>query len=205
MQGLKTSKLILPLALVLGLAGACSDKGQPDLSTEDMEGAVFKKGDKVKAPFGKKSKKISGKILDTYGKLAQIRFSNGHTGWALVKETEPVGAIQRTPESDKCEYQSGDKVNAPWSNKARRYNGTIDEIHGKMAHINYDDGDVDWVKCERLKAPTEKKSSSASGGGGGSGKAKAIQQCKRKCSQSCKGASNRSKCVGKCRRACDGK
>ena len=189
------------LAAVLMTSASCTDGGQGSLSADELAGAAYKVGDKVKAPFGKSPKMKSGEIMEVYGKLAKIRFTDRKIGWALVKAVDPPGAIQRYPEGDKCAYGVDDKVRAPWSNRNVLYGGVIDEVHGKVAHIQYDDGDHDWIKCERLKPP----SSTKSGGGGarsGGGDTAAIRKCRQGCNRACRSAPNGSKCVGDCRRAC---
>jgi len=196
--------LAVGLALVVGFStittSSCSSNKQPTLTEEDMAGQVFVAGDKVKAPLGKR-KKQSAKVLETYGKLAKLAYADSNIGWALVKEIEPPGAITRYPEGDTCAFKVGDAVRARWSTSRFYTNGTIDEVHGKVAHIQFSDGDVDWAVCDDIKPPAEESASSSSGGGGG--QSDAVTKCKRKCNSQCDGAQNKSKCVGQCRRACD--
>jgi len=199
--------MLFALFLTLLCHLACSESGQSPLSDADKAGEVFEEGSTVKAALGNKKQKQNGKVKALYGKLAQIKFADANIGWVHVKEIEPQGAIQLFPEGDKCAYAKGDKVQAPWSTSRSMFAGTIDETHGKMAHIKYDDGDEDWADCDKLKPPKEdepKAERSTSTGGGSGDASAAVTKCKRGCNKQCNGANNKSKCVNECRRRCDG-
>ena len=205
---IRASSLATSLALigVLTSGAACFGGGQK-LSDEDLAGEKFVEGAKVKAAFGNRKRMQNGTILGQYGKLAHIKFADRHQGWVPVKEVEPKGAAQLYPEGDKCAFAVEDRVMAPWNNSGNSYLGTIDEVHGKMAHVNFDDGDKDWADCDRMKPGKPKRtktvgSDDSSSGGGGGGTSDAVTKCRRGCNKQCRGASNKSKCVGQCRRAC---
>ncbi len=183
-----------PLLLLLV---ACS-KGQGTLSEEELAGEKFEVGAKVKAPLGKR-KKQNASVMELYGKLAKLRFADHNIGWALVKELEPPGAIQYYPKEDRCEAKVGDRVRARWSTSRSLTGAVVDEVHGKLAHLKFDDNDEDWALCDELKPPADEEEDDESGGGGVS---PAVVKCKRACNAQCRGASNKSKCVGQCRRAC---
>ncbi|AKQ68284.1 hypothetical protein A176_005196 [Myxococcus hansupus] len=187
------------VALCLLSLLSCS-KGQPELTAEDLAGEKFSEGAKVKAPLGKR-KKQKATVLEVYGKLAKLRFADTNIGWALLKDVEPQGAVSHPPKDDTCSAAVGDRVQARWSTARTFTNGTVDEVYGKLAHIQFDDKDVDWAVCADLKPMTE--SDSDEGGGSESGVSEAVTQCKRACNSNCKGAKNKAKCVGECRRACD--
>ena len=206
---MKTHRLVMVVGGVFALAcggGAADPVPAPApvlvLTAEDLAGEHFEKGAKVKAIRGKETRAQSASFLQQYGKLAQLKFADHNTGWVLVKAIDPPGAIQPYPEGDACAFEIGDKVRAPWSTSLSKFGGTIDELHGSMAHIQYDDRELDWALCDSLEAPAEAAAPKPAGGGGSSN-ADAVSKCKRKCTSSCKGSSNVSKCTGSCRRACD--
>ncbi len=45
----------------------------------------------------------------------------------------------------------GTKVMAPYRGSAKRHPGTVTELYGKLAHINFDDGTRAWAMLTRLK------------------------------------------------------
>lgn len=183
----------------LVLVSACARGGQPALTDADKAGEHFAAGAKVKAPLGKR-KKQHATVLELYGKLAKLRFADANVGWALVKELEPQGAVQPFPPGDSCAAASGEKVRARWSTSRFYTGGVVDEVHGKLAHIRFDDGDVDWALCDELKPPAEETDSSE--GGDVTGASAEGTRCRRACNSSCRGAGNKARCVGQCRRAC---
>jgi hypothetical protein len=191
------------VALCLLSLLSCS-KGQPELTAEDLAGETFTEGAKVKAPLGKR-KKQNAKVLEVYGKLAKLRFADTNIGWALLKEIEPPGAVSHPPKEDTCASAVGDRVRARWSTAITLTNGTVDEVHGKLARIQFDDKDVDWALCADLKPIAEAEGDEGGGDeveSGDSAASAAVTKCKRACNSNCKGAKNKSKCVGECRRAC---
>lgn len=187
-------------AVVLLLLVGCS-RGQPALTEEDKAGEVFTEGAKVKAPLGKR-KKEPATVVEVYGKVAKLKYSSHNIGWALLKDLEPQGAVSLYPEGDSCDAKVGDRVRARWSTALTLTGGEVDEVHGKLAHIKFDDGDVDWSWCSELKPPLE-ASDDDEAGGGDDGASAEVTHCKRGCNSSCRGAKNKSKCVGQCRRACE--
>ncbi|WP_163783944.1 hypothetical protein [Myxococcus vastator] len=188
------------VALCLLSLLSCS-KSQPELTAEDLAGEKFSEGAKVKAPLGKR-KKQKATVLEVYGKLARLRFADTNVGWALLKEIEPQGAVSHPPKEDTCDAAVGDRVRARWSTAITLTNGTVDEVYGKLAHIQFDDKDVDWALCADLK-PIEEAESDEGGDVEESGASAAVTQCKRACNGNCKGARNKAKCVGACRRSCE--
>ncbi|RKI05019.1 hypothetical protein [Corallococcus sp. AB038B] len=108
--------------------------------------------------------------------------------------------MSHPPKEDTCGAAVGDRVQARWSTAITLTNGTVDEVYGKLAHIQFDDRDVDWAVCADLKPLAE--SEGDEGGDTGSGVSAAVTKCKRACNSNCKGVRNKSKCVGECRRSC---
>ncbi len=189
---------LLLLSVLSFLSLASCKKGQPALTDEDKAGEHFTAGSKVKAPLGKR-KKSSATVLELYGKLAKLKFAYD-IGWAHLKDLEPQGAIELYPEGDTCSAAVGDKVRAHWSTARTLTGATVDEVYGKMVHLQFDDNDVDWALCDDLQPPAE--ASEESGGGGGV--SDEVRKCRNGCNRSCHGAKNKSKCVNECRRACEG-
>lgn len=194
----------LPLLCLLCLvpALACSKKkggGElPELTAEDKAGEVIAVGAKVKAPLGKR-KKTHATVTEVYGKVAKLKFTD-NVGWALLKDLEPVGAIQAHPTGDTCAFSVGDEVMARWSTALTLTAGTIDEVYGKLAHIQFVDNDVDWAVCDELKPKADDEGGAHEGGG----VSPEVRHCMNGCNHQCHGASNKSKCVAQCRRACRG-
>ncbi|MDP3235419.1 MAG: hypothetical protein Q8N26_21735 [Myxococcales bacterium] len=193
-----TTRLTLVMAVFFALA--CS-KGQAALTDDDKAGEVFTIGAKVKAPLGKR-KKQSATVTELYGKVAKLHFSGGDVGWALVKDIEPVGAIQQYPKGDSCSFEVGDEVLAHWSTSRTLTAATIDEVHGKLAHLKFIDNDVDWAVCSELKPKAHENEADSDSAHEGGGVSAEVTKCQRGCNHQCQHASNKSKCVGECRRAC---
>jgi len=107
-------------------------------------------GAKVKAPWSRAGTMYSGKVTELYGKLAHIDFDDGDKGWADVTKLDPAGTALPTP-TDPCAFKVDQKVKAPWSRAKTMYSGKIDELHGKLAHVSFDDGDKGWALCSEIK------------------------------------------------------
>jgi hypothetical protein len=58
---------------------------------------------------------------------------------------------------DPEEVSVGQKVQAPWSAKQNYYPGTVREIYGKLARIDFDDGDKGWVLVSAMDPPGKPK------------------------------------------------
>lgn len=137
---------VKPLALasfVLLLVGAplvegCKKRGEPAV------------GDAVQAPWSRGGV-YPGKIKSRYGKLAEIAFDDGDHGWTEVTALQPKGTPLPTP-SDPCAFAVGADVRAPWSRSMTMYEGRVDEVHGKLAHIAFSDGDRGWAFCSQVEA-----------------------------------------------------
>lgn len=168
------------------------------LTAEDSAGEQFTAGAKVKAVRSKDPKVQNASFISQYGKLAKLKFADHNTGWVNVKEITPAGAIQPLPAGDSCDASEGDRVMAPWSTSYSKFAGKVGERYGKMAFIQFDDGERDWADCEALGPIPEP----TTGGGGGGGVSEAVTKCQRGCNSQCKNAQNKSKCVADCRRAC---
>lgn len=188
-------RALLVVAAAVSLL-SCS-KGQPELTEADKQGEHFTEGAKVKAPLGKR-KKQSATVVETYGKLAKLKFADHNVGWALLKDLEPEGAVTQHPKDDTCSAKVGDEVMARWSTSLSLTKATVDEVYGKMAHVAFVDNDVDWAPCADLKPVVDAEEDEGSGGGVDP----AVTKCRRGCNSRCHGAKNKSKCVGECRRAC---
>jgi len=109
-----------------------------------------KVGDKVKAPWSRSGNMYPGKVTAVYGKLARIDFDDGDHGWAELASLEPPGTPGSAP-SDTCAVAVGAKVKAPWSRTNTLYSGTASEVHGKLVHVKFDDGDHGWALCAEVK------------------------------------------------------
>lgn len=174
---------------------SCS-KGQPELTEADKAGEEFTEGSRVEAPLGKR-KRQPATVVETYGKLAKLKFADHNVGWALLKDLHPEGAVTQFPKGDGCDAKVGDEVLARWSTSLSLTKATVDEVYGKLVHLQFVDKDIDWALCSDLKPIAEAEESEAS-----SGDSAAVTKCKRGCNSSCHGAKNKSKCVAECRRAC---
>ncbi len=107
-------------------------------------------GSVVKAPWSGGGM-YPGKIKTRYGKLAEIDFDDGDHGWTEVTAMQPAGTPQPTP-SDSCAFAVGAKVRAPWSRTMSMFDGTVDQVHGKLVHVAFDDGDRGWALCSVTRA-----------------------------------------------------
>jgi hypothetical protein len=107
-------------------------------------------GSSVQAPWSRAQKMYPGKVTELHGKLALINFDDGDKGWALVTSLQPAGEPQAAP-ADACAVKNGDKVTAPWSRTNAMYPGKVTEVHGKLAHVDFDDGDQGWALCAQIK------------------------------------------------------
>lgn len=111
----------------------------------------LKVGTPVMAPWSRSGKMYGGRVTDLYGKLAHVSFNDGDQGWALVEKCRPKGIPQPTP-TDTCSFSAGDRVKAPWSRNKAMYSGTVAETHGKLALINFLDGDQGWALCAEMRS-----------------------------------------------------
>lgn len=107
-------------------------------------------GAKVQAPWSREQSMYPGKVTELYGKLARVDFDDGHQGWVLVDKLQPAGSPQPAP-ADTCSVANGDRVSAPWSRTKQMYPGKITEVHGKLAHVNFDDGEQGWALCSETQ------------------------------------------------------
>lgn len=153
------------LGLSLMVASCC--KSQPDESTSaplpptttatptaaatPTVDSPLKVGASVMAPWSRTGKLYGGRVTELYGKLAHVNFNDGDRGWTLVERCRPKGIPLPQP-SDTCAFSAGDKVKAPWSRTKRMYSGLVAETHGKLALINFLDGDKGWALCSEMKA-----------------------------------------------------
>jgi hypothetical protein len=122
----------------------------PQLGCSKLGGKKVDVGSTVQAPWSRAQKMFPGKVTEVHGKLAHINFDDGDQGWALMTSLQPAGEAQPAP-SDTCATKVGDKVSAPWSRTKGMYPGKITEVHGKLAHVNFDDGDQGWALCAEIK------------------------------------------------------
>ncbi|HRG95173.1 MAG TPA: hypothetical protein PLR99_02920 [Polyangiaceae bacterium] len=106
-------------------------------------------GAKVQAPWSRGGM-YQGKIKTRYGKLAEIDFDDGDHGWAEVTALQPKGTPLPTP-ADPCAFAVGAKIRAPWSRTMSMYDGVVDEVHGKLLHVAFDDGDKGWALCSQAR------------------------------------------------------
>lgn len=129
-------------ASVSTVAGCCQRLGSG-------VGGVAKKGSKVQAPWSRAQNMYAGTVSETYGKLALIDFADGDHGWAELTKLEPPGIPGPAP-ADPCAVRVGQKGRAPWSRSGTLYPGVVTEVHGKLAHVNFDDGDQGWALCASI-------------------------------------------------------
>lgn len=111
----------------------------------------LKIGTPVMAPWSRTGRLYGGTVSELYGKLAHVNFNDGDKGWALVEQCRPQGIPLPQP-SDTCAFSVGDKVKAPWSRNKAMYSGLVAETHGKLALINFLDGDKGWALCDEMRA-----------------------------------------------------
>jgi hypothetical protein len=154
------------LGLSLMVASCC--KSQPDESSSAPPPATttattatptaaatvdspLKVGAAVMAPWSRTGKRYGGHVTELYGKLAHVNFNDGDRGWALIEQCRPKGIPSPEP-SDTCAFSVGDKVKAPWSRNKAMYSGSVAETHGKLALINFLDGDKGWALCSEMRA-----------------------------------------------------
>jgi len=121
------------------LAGCCKQKEEP-----------LRVGSEVEAPWSSAGAMFPGHVTELYGKMAFIKFDDGDEGWALVTELDPPGVAGPQP-TDACSVAAGDRVLAPWSKTRKMYAGRIGEVYGKLALVNFDDGDKGWAMCTETK------------------------------------------------------
>jgi hypothetical protein len=181
-----------------------------ELTAADREGTILKPKDKVTASLGPR-KNQPARILDTYGKFAQVQFEDDGNdwvygnlkGWVLQKELTPQGAIVSHPD-DTCAVAVNEAVRGRWNTVMKETNGVVKETYGRLARVEFENQESGWTQCKLLKAPAEGGDEASGGSSGGGGQVDAAAKCKRGCNSQCSGAQNKSKCVGQCRRACDG-
>ena len=109
-------------------------------------------GDSVLAPWSRAKRRYGGKVDRIYGKLAYIRFEDGDSGWALLSEMKPAGTPAPDPVGDSCAFKVRDKIKAPWSTRKAMYSGVVNEVYGKLALIDFLDGDQGWAECGEMRA-----------------------------------------------------
>ena len=133
------------LGWVLPTSGAQARGGAAALGSNR---AGVNVGARVMAPWSRAGQMYPGRVTELYGHLAQIDFDDGDRGWADVTRLQPAGAPRATP-SDRCSVRIGQKVRAPWSRAERMFPGTVAQVHGKLALVDFDDGDQGWALCAK--------------------------------------------------------
>jgi len=123
----------------------------PTVAATPAVDSPLKMGTPVMAPWSRTGKLYGGRVSELYGKLVHVDFNDGDKGWALVEQCRPKGIPLPQP-SDTCAFSTGDKVKAPWSRNKAMYSGLVAETHGKLALINFLDGDKGWALCSEMQA-----------------------------------------------------
>jgi hypothetical protein len=126
---------------------AAKEKANP---SPQQAGAVSI-GDSVLAPWSRTKRRYGGKVDQIYGKLAFIKFEDGDSGWVLLAEMKPAGTPAPDPMDDSCAFKVRDKVKAPWSTTKAMYSGFVNEVYGKLALIDFLDGDQGWAACSEMR------------------------------------------------------
>lgn len=141
------------LALVTATAGACFDSASDDrnLSPADLAGKAYDAGDSTIAPLGRKKTPTAAKVAELYGRLALVNYQSGQQHWVKVKDLDPPGRVLAIGVGDSCSVDKGAIVKAPWGKRKRLYKGTVDDTHGTFAHIQFNDGDRGWARCENIQ------------------------------------------------------
>lgn len=160
---------VVVLGLSLGIASCCKDKPEesapapplPDLpatpappaatTTAPAADSPLKVGASVMAPWSRTGQLYGGRVTELYGKLAHVSFNDGDQGWALVDRCRPKGIPLPDP-TDTCAFAAGAKVKAPWSRNKAMYSGVVGETHGKLALVNFLDGDQGWALCSEMQS-----------------------------------------------------
>lgn len=215
---MRTLSMSSVVVLVLLAAASSSCKSQSakapevappaELTAADSEGTTLKPDDKVTATLGPR-KRQAARIIQTYGKFAQVSFEDdgndwvygNFKGWVLQKEVTPQGAISSHPVEDACTFGVNDAVRGRWNTVMKETNGVVKETYGKLAHVDFVNNASGWTQCKLLTAGGDEEDE-ASTDSSGSGQVDAVTKCKRGCNSRCHGSKNKSKCVGECRRAC---
>lgn len=142
------------LASLTMAASACFDSAADDrtLSPADLAGEVYDVGDSTIAPLGKKASPTAATVVELYGRLALVAYQSGQQHWVNVKDLDPPGRVLKIGLGDACVVDKGAIVKAPWGKRKRLYKGVVDRVHGAFAHIQFDDGDRGWARCEELVA-----------------------------------------------------
>jgi len=92
-----------------------------------------------------------GRVVEQYGKLVRASLDDGYDTWVLAVDLEPP-ATPSEPPPDPCSVELGDRVRAPWARLGKLYAGRVIEIHGRFAHVRFDDGDKTWAACDSMRA-----------------------------------------------------
>ncbi len=165
---LPRSSAVLALALFLvASASGCFSGGGSDgqnLSPADLAGKAYAEGDATIAPLGKRRTPTAGKVIGLYGRLAHVEFQSGQQHWVNVKELEPEGRVLKTGIGDGCSVENTAIVKAPWGKRKKLYKGVVDVVHGKFAHVRFNDGDQGWALCAEIVAEGGTQPVAAGGG-----------------------------------------
>ena len=140
---LASAKRALCVLVLVGVGGCCKQKQEP-----------VGVGSEVEAPWGNGQRMAPATVTDLYGKLAHVRLDDGEQGWVLLSELDPPGQSGSKP-NDPCGVAKGDRVMAPFSKTGKKYAGRIAEVYGKLALVQFDDGDRRWSACDQVD-PVEK-------------------------------------------------
>lgn len=138
-----------PVTTAAGATTATATAAAP--TTAVPVGAVTV-GTSVMAPWSRQGKMYGGVVSEIYGKLGYVKFNDGDTGWAPLDKMRPAGTPQPDPAGDTCAFELGAKVKAPWSRTRALYSGVVSEVYGKLARIDFLDGDQGWASCSEMRA-----------------------------------------------------
>ena len=119
-------------------------------------------GDRVKAPFKGKGKKYDGKIeKDNDDGTFSVLFDDGDKDrFVEVENIEIQGGDGSDTEGEGyAKLVEGDKVEAKYKGKSRKYPGVIKRVRSNGTYdINYDDGEKETSVSRELIFPLDKKS-----------------------------------------------
>ncbi|GBG26827.1 NAD-dependent deacetylase sir2E [Hondaea fermentalgiana] len=153
-----SEELFLELCEEMGALGPNAD----DEAIYSQDETSFKRGDKVEARFGGKSRWYKGTIVRVHASGAcDIDYDDGdaerRVAPHLIRSLGAMPSRSRSPRRDALDsetdaepgFSRGDKVEARFGGKSKWYKGTIVRVHASGAcDIDYDDGDA-----ERRVAP----------------------------------------------------
>ncbi len=125
-------------------------KIQPDKNVKAVKISKLAVGDKIKARWKGGVPWYTGTITELSKEKVNVLYDDGDTEWVgdltLIKKIKLLKISK---------LKVGDRIRGNWKGSGTWYNGKITKIDGSKVHVQYDDGDAEFIddlsKLQKIK------------------------------------------------------